>query len=94
MKSVILIIVNSNNSNVNYIATIKYAKTTIREYLGSKYVKEDKPEAPCIKLSCEITQDDIDHLHNIIDNDNIQLMGMIADDDQTFEGDILDLRKF
>lgn len=93
MKSVILIVVNSNNSNVNYIATVKYVKTTIREYLGSKYVKEDEPEAPCIKLSCEITQDDIDHLHNIIDNENIMLAGMIADDDQTFEGDIIDLRK-
>lgn len=93
MRSVIIIIVNSNNDNINYIATVKYAKTTIREYLGSKYVKEDDPEAPCIKLSCEITQDDIDQMYRIMDNDNIVLVAMIADDDQTFEGDILDLRK-
>lgn len=94
MKSVILIIVNSNNVNVNYIASVKFAKTTIREYLGSKYVKEDIPEYPCIKLSCEITQDDIDQLHRIMDNENIQLGAMIADDEQVFEGDILNLLKF
>lgn len=93
MKSVIIIIINCNNSNVNYIATVKYAKIAIREYLGSKYVKEDEPEIPYIKLSCEITQDDIDQLHRIIDNENILLAGMIVDDDQKFEGDILDLRK-
>ena len=93
MKSVIIILVNSNNSNVNYIATVKYAKVTIREYLGTKYVKEDEPEAPCIKLSCEITQDDIDQIYRIMDNNNIVLIGMIADDDQLFEKDIVDLRK-
>lgn len=93
MKSVILIIVNSNNDNINYIATVKYAKATIREYLGTKYVKEDEPEAPCIKLSCEVTQDDIDQMYRIMDNNNIVLMCMIADDDQKFEGDIVDLRK-
>lgn len=92
MKSVIIIIVNSDNSNVNYIDAVKYAKTTIREYLGSKYVKEDEPEIPCIKLSCEITKDDIDQIYRIMDNDNIVLMGMIADD-QKFEGNIIDLRK-
>lgn len=93
MKSVIIIIVNSNNSNVNYIGSVKYTKERIREYLGAKYVKEDEPETPCIKLSCEVTQDDIDHLYRIINNDNIILMCMIADDDQKFEGDIVDLRK-
>lgn len=93
MKSVIIIIVNSDNSNMNYIGAVKFAKTTIREYLGSKYVKEDEPEAPCIKLSCEVTQDDINQMYRIMDNDNIVLMCMIADDDQKFEGDILDLRK-
>ena len=93
MRSVIIILVNSNNSNVNYISTVTYAKTTIREYLGAKYVKEDKPEAPCIKLSCEVTQDDIDQMYRIMDNDNIILVSMIADDEQTFEGDIVDLRK-
>lgn len=93
MKSVILIIVNSNNDNINYIATVKYAKAIIREYLGSKYVKEDEPEVPCIKLSCEVTQDDIDQMYRIMDNDNIVLMAMIADDDQKFERDIVDLRK-
>lgn len=93
MKSVIFIIVNSNNSNVNYIGAVKHAKTIIREYLGSKYVKEDEPEAPCIKLSCEVTQDDIHQIYRIMDSDNIVLMGMIADDNQTFEGDIVDLRK-
>jgi hypothetical protein len=94
MKSVIIIIVNSNNTNVNYIGAVEHAKSSIREYLGAKYVKEDEPEVPCIKLSCEVTQDDINQLHHIIDNENIILVGMIADDDQTFEGDILDLRKF
>lgn len=93
MKSVIFIIVNSNNSNVNYIGSVNFAKTKIREYLGAKYIKEDEPEVPCIKLSCEVTQDDIDQIYRILDNDNIVLMAMIADDDQTFEGDIVDLRK-
>ena len=93
MKSVILIIVNSNNDNINYIATVKYTKATIREYLGAKYIKEDEPEVPCIKLSCEVTQDDIDQMYRIMDNSNIVLMSMIADDDQTFEENIIDLRK-
>ena len=93
MKSVIIILVNSNNSNVNYIGTVAYAKSTIKEYLGTKYVKENSPEAPCLKLSCEITQDDIDQIYRIMDNDNVVLMSMIADDEQMFEGDIVDLRK-
>ena len=93
MKSIIIIIVNSNNTNVNYIGAVDHAKATIREYLGTKYVKEDEPEAPCIKLSCEVTQNDVNRLYGLIDNENIMLACMIADDDQTFEGDILDLRK-
>lgn len=93
MRSIILIIVNSNNDNINYIATVKYAKATIREYLGAKYIKEDEPEVPCIKLSCEVTQDDINQMYRIMDNSNIVLMSMIADDDQTFEGNIINLRK-
>ena len=56
-------------------------------------MKENSPEAPCLKLSCEITQDDIDQIYRIMDNDNVVLMSMIADDEQTFEGDIVDLRK-
>jgi len=93
-KTAIVIIVDCENRNLIYPATIATVKGEIRSYFGTKNCLTDDPTVPVVSVTCEVTQEDINALKKIIDNESIYLTAIIgADESERVRGDIIDLTK-
>lgn len=94
MKTVIVIIADCENRNLIYPAAIATVKGEIRSYFGTKNCIANVPEQPAVCVTCEVTQEDINALKKIIDNESIYLTAIIgADESERVRGDIIDLTK-
>jgi hypothetical protein len=92
MKTSIVIMVDCENRNLIYPATIATVKGEIRSYFGTKNCFTDVPELPIVRVACEVTQPDINALKEIIDNESIYLTAIIgADESERVKGDIISL---
>lgn len=92
MKTSIIIMIDCENRNLVYPATIATVKSEIRNYFGTKNCFADVPELPAVNIACEVTQPDINALKEIIDNESIYLTAIIgADESERVKGDIINL---
>lgn len=90
-KTAIWIIIESDNRNIVYPVAVEQTKQSIMKYFGTRNIQEIEPSLPVIGLTCEVTQDDINNLKKIIDNDSIHLTALIgAADSEMVKGDIID----
>ncbi len=93
-RTVILIVVDCTNPNIVYHAAVATVKGEIKNYFGTKNCMEDIPEIPAVCVTCEVTQDDINTIKKIIDNDSIYFSVIIgANESEKVCGDIIDLTK-
>jgi hypothetical protein len=91
MKNSILIFPEIN-MNVNLAASMKKAQDVIVSYFGKKFAVADNDYA-FVKISTEITQEDIDTLNRAIDLTCIKLVAVLAEESSDRVcGDIIDLR--
>lgn len=93
MKTAIWIIISSNNRNIVYPAVVAAVKSEIVKYFGTKNCEPDDAELPIIAVTCEVTQDDINTIKKVLDNDSVNLVALIgASESDRVKGDIIDLR--
>lgn len=91
MKNSILILPEIN-MNVNLAASLKKAQDVIVSYFGKKFAVADD-NCPYVKISVDITQEDIDTLNREIDLTCIILIAVLAEENSDRVcGDIIDLR--
>lgn len=91
MKNSILILPEIN-MNVNLAASMKKAQDIIVSYFGKKFAVADD-NYPYVKISIDVTQEDIDTLNQEIDLTCITLIGVLADENSDKVcGDLVDLR--
>lgn len=91
MKNSILILPEIN-MNVNLAASLKKAQDVIVSYFGKKFAVADD-NYPYVKISTEVTQEDIDTLNREIDLTCITLIGVLGEENSDrVSGDIIDLR--
>lgn len=91
MKNSILILPEIN-MNVNLAASLKKAQDVIVSYFGKKFAVADD-NYPYVKISIDVTQEDIDTLNQEIDLTCITLIGVLADENSDKVcGDLVDLR--
>lgn len=91
MKNSILILPEIN-MNVNLAASLKKAQDVIVSYFGKKFAEADDNH-PYVKISIDITQEDIDTLNQEIDLTCITLIGVLAEENSDRVcGDLVDLR--
>lgn len=91
MKNAILILPEIN-MNVNLAASMKKAQNEIVNYFGTKSAIADEC-VPIVKITCEITQDDMDFLNKKIDLSCITLIAVLAEENSDrVANDFFDLR--
>lgn len=90
----IIIMVNSDNENLNYNSVIYFVKSEIIKYFGTKNVTNEEPSQPFINVLCEVTNEDLNYLSKSIGNDSVNLFAIIIPDNcDKFKDKILDLSK-
>jgi hypothetical protein len=80
MKANILIIIDCDNHNVNYVAAVAQAKQQIQVYFGVRNIIKTSSKYPLMSLACEITEDDIKALNAMCENDAITLIPLTNND--------------
>lgn len=91
MKNSILILPEIN-MNVNLAASLKKAQDVIVSYFGKKFAVADD-NYPYVKISIDVTQEDIDTLNQEIDLTCITLIGVLGEkNSDRVCGDLIDLR--
>lgn len=93
MKHVkIIIMVDSDNENLNYSSTVCFVKSEITKYFGTKNVVNEETTQPSMIVLCEVTNEDLNHIVNNINIDSINLFAVIIPDNfSKIKGRILDL---
>lgn len=87
-----IIVIPEINENINLAASIKKAQTEIVNYFGTKSAEADE-YIPMVKITCDITQEDLDILNKKIDLSCITLIAILAEENSDkVNGDIIDLR--
>lgn len=76
----IIILINSNNGNLNYNTTIYSIKLEIIKYFGIKNILGDILSQPYIHLSCEVTNEDLKEILKNIDNESVDLLAIVIPD--------------
>lgn len=80
------------NRNLIYPAVIATVKGEIKSYFGTKNCLTDAPMFPAVGVACEVTQEDINALKKIIDNESIYLIAIIGvEESERVKGDIINL---
>lgn len=88
----IIIMVNSDNENLNYNSVIYFVKSEIIKYFGTKNVTNEEASQPFINILCEVTNEDLNYINKSINNDFINLFAIIIPDNcNKFKDKILDL---
>lgn len=88
----LLIVAESNNPNLVYSNVVNYAKQEISKYFGSRLTHFGDNVYPTVTVDCEVTQEDLDMLKRLIDQDTIKLVAVIGlSEHPGLKGDILDL---
>lgn len=91
-KTHLLIMAESDNSNLVYTSVVNYAKQEISKYFGSRITHFGDNVFPVVTVDHEVTPEDLDMLKRLIDQDTIKLVAVIGlDEHPGFKGDILDL---
>ena len=93
MKTAIWISINSNNRNIVYPAVVAIVKSKIVKYFGTKNCEPNDEELPIAVVTCEVTQNDINEIKKVLDNDSVKLVALIGSyESNRVNGDIIDLR--
>lgn len=91
MKNLILILPEIN-MNINLAASLKKAQDVIASYFGKKFAVADD-NYPYVKISIDVTQEDINTLNQELDLTCITLIGVLGEENSDRVcGDIIDLR--
>ena len=70
----ILILVDTDNNNLNYQDSIQYTKSKIVKYFGTKNVSTLENVSPIVYLNCEFTKEDLLTIKKEL-NESIHLIG-------------------
>lgn len=80
MKTNILIIIDCDNHNINYVSAVAHAKQQIQIYFGVRSVIKTTSKYPIMTLACEVNEDDIKALNTMCENDAITLIPLAEND--------------
>ena len=87
-----MILVEVDDSNINYSNLVAYTKSEIISYFGTRNAFNPYQSWANIVVTSEVTQDDINELIQKIDNPSVRLLAIKAYDESTrINGDIIDL---
>lgn len=93
METALWIIISSDNSNIVYPTIVATVKSEIIKYFGTKNCEPNDKELPVILVTCEVTQNDINAIKRILENDSVHLVALVgASASDRVNGDIIDLR--
>ena len=86
-----MVMVDCDNINVIYTATVEEAKKEIISYFGKKHIVVNEPNKPVIILDCDIDTDDIKIIKKGFDEEAVSFIVMKNTESKCIVGDFINL---
>lgn len=80
MQYTIIIIIDSDNNNLNYKTILYSVQSEIVKYFGTKNILGNILPKPFMHVLCEVTNEDLKEILKNVDNDSVNLLTIVIPD--------------